>query len=276
MGSQAWLRWSLPAPWHGARVWPERDPERVCFALVLTSAFARRLCSARAGSQACLRARPRQNLWAFKSKPGTVFLHDYGLIFVLRVKLIYTVPKSASLRNLVAQLLSDNASFLIVSFYSTGALSSRRKHCSRVGVARLSGVELPGFSGPVVCESQSQIQLSRQLHPGWLTRPSEVQEGLACANCMASARGSDAFAWHPRPSGNRAGFRAWLRLPLLVPCVAPVLGPSRNSNAVALPVADACCVASVSPQAAARAFVRLPAKVYFVYCTCTDKLRPLS
>ena len=116
------------------------------------------------------------------------------------------------------------------------------------------------------------------MHPGWLTRPSEVQEGLACANCMASARGSEAFAWHPRSAraGSERDSERGFACLCLCPCVAPVLGPSRNSNAAALPFADACCVASVSPQAGARAFVRLPAKVYFVYYTCTDRLRPLS
>ena len=209
------------------------------------------------------------------------------------------MPKSASLRNLVAQLLSDNASFLIVSFYSMGALSSRRKHCFRVGVARLSGVELPGFSGPVVCESQSQIQLSRQLHPGWLTRPSEVQEGLACANCMASARGSDAFAWHPRPSGIRAGFRAWLRLPLLVPLRGTRARPeqklergcssssgtkvatfqhkySKGNTLWQLQLKGPKCVSFTTHVLKSCDFRGGAAKVYFLYYTCTDKLRPSS
>ena len=85
-----------------------------------------------------------------------MFLHDYELVFVLRVKLVHGAQVSFTsklggptvlLRECVCVWTqnSDNASFLIVSFYSTGALSSCRKHCFRVGVARLSGVELPGF-----------------------------------------------------------------------------------------------------------------------------------
>ena len=131
------------------------------------------------------------------------------------------------------------------------------------------GLELPGFQGwscqafrgPLLkpnsiiktvglpLQETANTVGEARLHPGWLTRPSEVQEGLACANCMASARGSEAFAWHlrsARAGSERDSERGFACL-CLCPCVAPVLGLSRNSNAVALPFADACCVASVSP-----------------------------
>ena len=55
-GRRAWALWALQAPARCIHSWPEWT------ALVLTSAFVRHLCSARTGSQACLQARPRQNL----------------------------------------------------------------------------------------------------------------------------------------------------------------------------------------------------------------------
>ena len=63
--------------------------------------------------------------------------------------------------------------------------------------------------------------------------------------------------------------------------VRPERDPSGIPSVASLAFACAlawhpCSARAVAPQAGARAFVRLPAKVYLVYYTCTDKLRPLS